>query len=205
MTSESRRLTTDLTLSEFFKDEIDLAIKAQALDASEEVGFYLVNLLQAYTKAERVPDLDEPLALKLERATFSPQNIRIKAFRHLGDVSLYLAGLFSASLRSRTIDVGYAIRMGSGAYAKVATLQRRRYQIGALAAMYLEMSEKFSELVEVLTQVRERHSLGADAMDLAEIYERWSRSKAPHLWERMSALGVLPSAEAYLMCNSKVQ
>jgi hypothetical protein len=186
-------------LAEFFKAEIELAFKDQNLQTSEEVGFYLVNLLQVFSKTEVVAmSLDEPLALLLHRAVFSEEDMRLAAYRHLGDISLYVAGLFSPSLRRRAVDVNYAICMGSGAYATVAGLVRtaRSLRSNVLTELYTEMSAKFSALVEVLTQISERTTLGADSPDLADLYQRWARTKGRHLIKRMQALGVFPGSQA---------
>ena len=197
MPFDSSELTTYRTLALYFKDHVDTAIRAQALEASEEVEFYLVNLLDDFAKTDTIRlSLDEPLALLLHDAVFKSTQDRVSAFRRLGDISLYLAGLFAPSLRRRSVDVNYAIRMGAGAYATVATLARYRAGVisGAIRPLYLEMSHKFADLVEVLAQIGEKTSLGADSPDLADIYERWARTKGPHLAKRMQELGVLPAA-----------
>lgn len=195
MPLKSSELTTHRTLAGYFKEEVDAAIEEQELEASDEVGFYLVNLLSAFTKTDTIRlSLDEPFAFLLSRAVFSDGTQRFRAYRRLGDISLYLAGLFAPCLRRRAVDVDYAIRMGSGAYSAVASLSRggARTRAKAIQPMYIELSDKFPALVEVLTQVCERTSLGADEPDLAELYERWNRTKGPHLSRRMQALGVLP-------------
>jgi hypothetical protein len=184
-------------LVEFFKEEVDLAYQEQRLETSQEVSFYLVNLLDTMTKGEALRVyLDEPLALLLHRAVFSHPGTQVSAYRLLGDVSLCLAGLFAPSLRRRAVDVPYAIGMGSGAYATVAVLTRPRGAISiasAIPVLYREMAEKFPALVEVLTQIGERHALGHDSPDVAELYERWARTKGPHLMARMRGHGVFPS------------
>lgn len=195
MTAESSSLTTSSTLAEFFKNEVDSALREQQLDASEEVGFYLVNLLAGFAEADRVREsITEPLALLLNRAVFAPDQNQLAAYKHLGDISLYVAGLFPPALKRRSVDVNYAIRMGSGAYSAVAALVTRRSRAvaSALQPMYTEMSAKFADLVEVLTQISERAQLGADSQDLAELYERFARTSGPHLAERMRAAGALP-------------
>lgn len=200
MSPKSRQLTTCLSLAEFFREEVDNAIRAQALEASIEVEFYLVNLLEAYSKTDSVRlGLDQPLALLLHRAVFSSQTHRLSAYRRLGDISLYLAGLFAPLLRRRSVDVNYAIGMGTAAYAAVATLVRSRTAnlSKAVQPLYLEMSEKFPALVEVLTQICERTDLGADSPELVELYERWARTQGPHLVARLQDLGVWPGNRVY--------
>jgi hypothetical protein len=128
---------------------------------------------------------------------FTDSHLRVAAYRQLGDVSLYLAGLFAPALRRRSVNVDYAIRMGSGAYACVATLTRgggSRLVSRGLTLLYAEMSEKFPALVEVLTQISESCGFGADAPDLAELYERFARTRAPHLLGSSAPRGVPGSA-----------
>ena len=195
MDDSSTGFTTHRSLGLFFKDQVENAIRAQQLEASEEVEFYLVNLLDAFSKTDTIRlSLDEPFALLLHKAVFSGGQEQMAAFRRLGDISLYVAGLFAPSLRRRSVDVNYAIRMGAGAYASVAALVRYRSNTVAksIHPMYVEMSHKFAGLVEVLTQVGEQTTLGADSPDLAELYERWSRTKGPHLAKRMQEIGVMP-------------
>jgi hypothetical protein len=197
MAAESSRLTTCRTAVEFFKDEVERAIRAQNLQASEDVSFYLVQLLDGFIKVdEGGVALDEPLAMLLHRATFTHAHLRVAAYRQLGDVSLYLAGLFTPALRRRSVDVGYAIRMGSGAYACVADLMRGGGGVRTLARgvtlLYAEMSEKFPALVEVLMQIGESCGFGADSPDLVDLYERFARTRAPYLLERLKRRGALP-------------
>jgi len=196
MQPKSSQLTRCSALAGFFKEEVDQALEEQQLDASEEVGFYLVNLLDEFAKTDAVgASLEEPLAMLLHRAVFEGRaQARMSAYRHLGDVSLYVAGLFSPLLRRRAVDIEYAIRMGASAYRTVAAMtnQRSTTVSRALQPMYVEMSDKFPALVEVLTQIGERTSLGADSPDLAELYERFARSSGPHLVKRMQAMGVMP-------------
>jgi len=198
MPTKSSRLKGCRTLAEFFKEEIDRALERQRLDASEEVGFYLVNLLDAFSKSDSVKRyLNEPLALLLHQAVFANPHNRVASYRLLGDVSLYIAGLFAPSLRRRAVDVDYAIKIGSSAYASVSSLTRvRAYRIGGrmIPVLYEEMSEKFPALVEVLTQISDRHALGCDSPDVAELYQRWMRTKGPHLLEQLTHKGALPGA-----------
>ncbi len=60
------------------------------------------------------------------------------------------------------------------------------------ANQYIEPAGKFANLVEVLTQIGERTTLGADSPDLAELYERFARCSGPHLLKRMKAIGAWP-------------
>jgi hypothetical protein len=200
MAAESSRLTTCRTAVEFFKGEVDRAIRRQNLRASEDVSFYLVQLLDGFTKLDgRGVALDEPLAMLLHRAMFTTAHQRVAAYRQLGDVSLYLAGLFAPALRRRSVNVEYAIRMGSGAYASVARLTRGagpRLVSRSLPLMYAEMSEKFPALVEVLTQISESCGFGMDSPDIVQLYERFARTRAPHLLERLKRKGALPGRDA---------
>jgi hypothetical protein len=194
---KSSRLTACRTVTEFFHSEVEQAFRAQNLRASEEVSFYVVNLLDTYHQAQRLgDDLDEPFVLLLDRAVNSNAQNSLISFLQLGDISLFIAGLFPPSLKRRSVDVGYAISMGSTAYMTAANLvvhNRGRQLVESLQALYVELSEKFNALVEVLNQIGERTHLLEESKSIEVLYERWLRNKGPHLVSRMQQLGAIPT------------
>ena len=193
---KSSRLTACRTVTEFFHSEVDHAFRAQHLKASEEVSFYIVNLLDTYHQSQRLgDDFEEPFVFMLERAVNSNAQNSLVSFLHLGDISLFIAGLFPPSLKRRAVDVDYAISMGSTAYMTAANLVvhgRRRQVVESLQALYVELSEKFKALVEALNQIGERTHLLEETQSIGALYERWLRNKGPHLVSRMQQLGAIP-------------
>ena len=112
---------------------------------------------------------------------------RAQALRRLGDTSLFVSGMFSESLSSSLVDVGYAIAMGSRAYDALGDVAERHGR-GA-RSLWDELSEKFSQLVEVLNEVSDR-TLSSSNAGLLRIYERWMRTGSARIATLLAEHGV---------------
>src|SRR5439155_13333156 len=96
-------------------------------------------------------------------------------------------GMFSDSLSSSLVDVGYAIAMGSRAYDALGEVAARHGR--AHRSLWDELSEKFSQLVEVLNEVSERTVASSNA-GLLRIYEKWMKTGSVRIATLLSEHGV---------------
>ena len=107
-------LTVVAQTQDFFRELLIEALGKQKVTAQPETEFYLVNLLNRFISTESLyasgPDgasKGGALALLLKEALEQPKPRQGALFKHLGDVSLYTAGFFQASLSRKLVDVDY--------------------------------------------------------------------------------------------------
>ncbi|MBA3382659.1 MAG: hypothetical protein H0T97_12475 [Actinobacteria bacterium] len=178
-------VTTHVSVDGFFHEVVTDALEATQLEASTETEYYLVSLLGDFAHA-RISD--EPLVMKLAGAQAASPGDRFKQLKEVGDTSLYVSGFFTESLDRKLVDTDYYIGLGSRAYAELSGRLG-----GSLTAVYSELSEKFPDFVEVLTEVRRRCDfVGADVVRL---YEEWLRTRDAWVERKLRAFGVLVDPE----------
>jgi hypothetical protein len=190
-------------LRAFFHESVDRAVQNQRVEADHGTVWYLANLLTDYSRSERVFDHTEegitlrPLALLYAQAVeASGERERRLALRRLGDLALFVAGLFSGTLARRMVDVDYCVRMGGSAYAYLYDRQDGTQRDGALAPVFYELSCQFQRFVEVLAEVGEQRRAATDDQDLLRLYAAWLRTRDPRLERRLRGLGIDPQAAA---------
>ncbi len=178
-------VTTHVSVDGFFHEVVTDALEATQLEASTETEYYLVSLLGDFAHA-RISD--EPLVMKLAGAQDASPGDRVKQLKEVGDTSLYVSGFFTESLGRKLVDTDYYIGLGSRAYAELSSRLG-----GSLTDVYRELSEKFPDFVEVLTEVRRRCDfIGADVVRL---YEEWLRTRDAWVERKLRAFGVLVDPE----------
>lgn len=197
--SSSPQVIASADLREFFQHSIDDALSRQGVNAAVETSYYLVNLLTAFLRAERLYDFNgerleiRPLALLYADALAerTPEQ-RNRVMRRLGDIALFISGVFAESLNRKLVDVDYYIAMGSTAYGYLSEAMRGTRRGDAFCEIFEELSSKFPEFVDVLAQVNERGSPGRPA-DVLRLYELWLRTGSRCALERLRELGIEPS------------
>ncbi len=173
---------------EYFKELVDGAIAHQRVAANELTTFYLVQLLADFLERRSDgPDDSEPLALQLAQALDSGGMRQRAGLKHIGDVSLFVSGFFSDSLRRKLVDVGYYASIGGFAYHTLS-----RYESHTLARVFAELGEKFPAFVDILTEVSERSSCTTDA-DLLRLYEKWLKTGSRRSGQLLLERGVVPN------------
>jgi len=171
---------------EYFKDLVDGALARQRISAGELTAFYVVQLLASFL--QRRADDDEPLALKLARALDSGGAEQRNSLKQIGDVSLFVSGFFSDSLRRKLVDVDYYSAIGGYAYSALS-----RYESDTFSPVFAELSENFGGFVDVLTEVSER-SCCASNTDLLRLYEKWVKTGSRRGGQLLVERGVVPNA-----------
>lgn len=174
------------SLTEFFHDAVDRALRNQRVAADEGVAAYLVNLLAAFTTTS--PG-DEPLGMKLASAQVAAPEDRLRALRDVGDTSLYMSGFFAESLQRRLVDVDYYISIGGSAYGQLARAYERRH--ASVGGVYDRLGHHFSDYVEVLAEVSQESSLGSPT-GVVQLYERWLKTGSDWAERRLRKSGVVP-------------
>src|SRR3989440_12733949 len=182
------------SIQDFSRELLTLALENQRARVQQEPELYLVNLLSGFLQTESLLVREEdgtlrrkPLALMLQEALDEEGVARARALRRLGDTSLFVSGMFSDSLSSSLVDVGYAIAMGSRAYDALGEVAARHGR--GERAVWDELAAKFSQLGEGLNEVSER-TLATSNAGLLRIYEKWIKTGSPRVATLLSERGV---------------
>jgi hypothetical protein len=170
---------------EYFKELVEAAMMRQRIVAGELTAFYVVQLLAGFLR-RRAED-DEPLALRLVRALESGGARQRATLREIGDVSLFVSGFFSDSLRRKVVDLDYYVHIGGYAYNALS-----RQEADTFSPVFAELADKFVDFVDVLSEVSERSSCASNT-DLLRLYERWLRIGSPRSGHLLVERGVVPN------------
>lgn len=183
---------------QFFHDAVAGALRNQGTRAEQETVYYLVNLLTGFIRAEsffeRTPEgmtlrpLAEIYADATQAQTAEERN---QALRRLGDVALFIAGLFPDSLSRKPVDVDYYVAMGGTAYGFLSELLRARPRGRTYSEIFSELSSKFQDFVDVLAEVGEHTHVGIDT-DVLRLYELWARTGSRRSARKLMELGIQP-------------
>lgn len=175
---------------EYFKELVEGAIEHQHVESDELTRFYVVNLLAGFVQPDegKTGFDDEPLALQLGRALQSGGASQRAGLRQVGDVSLFISGFFSESLKRKLVDLDYYIAMGGYAYEELS-----RQEPLHVSRIFAELAEKFSAFVDVLSEVSERSGISSNT-DLLRLYEKWVRTGSRRDGDRLVERGIVPNA-----------
>jgi hypothetical protein len=188
------KLLSAQSIHDFFRELLSLAMENQRARVQHATELYLANLLSGFLATESLLVREDdgslqrqPLALLLKEALEGEGPARTRALRRLGDTSLFVSGMFSDSLSASLVDVEYAIAMGARAYDALGEVAARHGR--GERSLWDELSEKFSQLVEVLNEVSER-TLASSNAGLLRIYEKWIKTGSPRVATLLSQHGV---------------
>jgi len=198
--ARSERLITKASLEEYFQASVSDALTNQKVKADAETVFYVVNLLTSFARAEKLFErTDDGIVMRslaslyAEAVEGATPEVRNRALRRLGDVALFISGVFSQSLNRRVVDVDYYVSMGGGAYGTLSETLRRTLGGQTMSEIFDELSRKFVSFVDVLGEVSENAHLGTDK-DVLRLYETWLRTGSRRAAKRLRAAGIQPSA-----------
>jgi hypothetical protein len=174
---------------EYFKELVEAALSRQNIDAGELTSYYVVRLLIDFLDRPSGDEADElPMALQFLRALERTGQHQRASLKQIGDVSLFVSGFFSDSLRRKLVDVDYYISIGGSAYGALS-----RQRDDTFSQVFAELAGKFVAFVDVLSEVSERSSLTSNT-DLLRLYERWLKTGSPRSGQLLAEQGVVPNA-----------
>ncbi len=189
---------TTSNLQTFFHESVSRAISNQRVEAEEATICYLVNLLTSFSRSENFFEDTgngrglRPLANLYALAVEShSETERKRVLQRLGDVALFVSGLFANSFRRRLVDIDYYIAMGGGAYASLFETSKANVRDKALGAIFQQLAVHFARFVDVLAEVGEM-ALGAHSHDLLRMYEIWEKTGSPRLEHKLRKFGMSP-------------
>lgn len=200
MNRDSRRLEViaATNVQSYFHQSLNTALHNNHVNAEEETVGYLVRLLCNFMRSEQLFDAGEdglrikPLAFHYADAVHgTSRQDRHRALQRLGDVALFIAGLFADSLERKLVDIDYYIAMGGHAYGYLANNEHR----AVLIQVFSELSEKFVSFVDVLAEIGDQSHMQRDA-NIMRLYEIWLKTGSARAARRLRAVGIEPNAAA---------
>lgn len=183
---------------ELFKELVEEALAHQNVDTTEASAFYLVHLLDAFIRPDRLfanAELEpgQALAEIYCQAVTSEGMQRFARLKLAADLALFLSGFLAESLNRQLCGADYYVRLGGAAYGSVAVLCHHRPS----ATLFDEMSKKFLAFADVLSEVSETCAL-ADTNNLLRLYSRWQETGSPRSAAVLRKHGILvvPGSQA---------
>src|SRR5689334_22850345 len=179
-------IQTVSNLKEFFRDALHDALSHQHVAVEDQTEHYVVNLLTLFSDADALFERDarDPE----QRSRLKPLVVR------LGDVSLFIAGFFSAGFTRKLVDIDYHIAMGGRAYGTLAENcgpARGR----TLRQVFAELAAKFTPMVDALNEISESSYQHSDR-DRLRLYELWVKTGSERSRTLLRKLGVEPAPAA---------
>src|SRR2546430_5745704 len=130
------RVVTATILAEFFRDALHGALADQRLEVDERTERYVVDMLTLFARAERLYQANadrplKPLALMLADALEATSVAgRELALQRLGDISLFMAGLFARRVSRPPLRLRHPHPAGGPARGAPPRAPQRRRKAG---------------------------------------------------------------------------
>jgi len=190
------------SISTYFHEVVQDAIKARHVEATNGATSYLVGLLSDYARPDEKAGeaLARPLAFLLSEAMQTPSPAeRFDKLRALGDGVLYTCGFFGDHFEARGVDQSYVIGIGTTAYGAAASILQvpatvTRDKPGPRLDIYRELADNFRAFVSVLIEIADRTITAGvqGSKDLVRVYERWLKTGSEGLAQALAAHGLVP-------------
>jgi hypothetical protein len=193
----SHAITVSPSMTRFFQEVVEEALRARNVEATEAASSYVVGLLCefAHPSEQTESTFNQPLTFLLRDALESTGAERFRRLRSLGDGVLYGVGFFGGHIELKGIDRGYVVGVGSTAYHQAAAMLRLNARIGQGPDVLSELAEKFDRFVGVLNDVADG-ALASGARDersVIRLYERWLKTGSSRLADELGARGLVPT------------
>jgi hypothetical protein len=194
-----------VSLKEFFRDALHDALSHQRVAVDDQTEHYVVNLLTLFSDADALFEREagpleqrsklKPLALMLGEALEAPTHeARFRGLQRLGDVSLFIAGFFSAGFARKLVDIDYHIAMGGRAYGTLAE-NCGPARGKTLRQVFAELAAKFTPMVDALNEISESSYQHTDR-DRLRLYEMWVKTGSERSRSLLRKLGIEPAPAA---------
>ena len=194
---DSTRIIAAGNVRNYFHDSVTSAAANQNVDANDRTIDYVVDVLVTFMRSDRLfeptPDGHQlkPLAmLYFQALEAQSQSARNRSLQRLGDVALFIAGLFSDSLNRKLVDIDYYIAMGGNAYGFLADNLHIDAHPGE-RDVFEELADKFVSFVDVLMEVSEQ-ARPACQSDILKLYDLWLKTGSRRAHGQLRNLGILP-------------
>lgn len=182
LTNPDRELIETTSLKAFFHDEINGVLDRRHPSLSEDARAYTVNLLYQFSRSDRFFEWYEqridlrPLAMLYGEAVQTQSlHERRQMLRRLGDIALFMAGVFGPSLERKPVGLDYYINMGGGAYDWLSESLAASGEKSLRWQIFHELAENFAQMVRALDEFAASSGLRGDP-DRIALDEAWRDS-----------------------------
>lgn len=183
---------------EYFQEKVLEARSTLKVELTDDVQFYIVNLLASYVALQPPGDLNnsqdsaffaKPLAFMLRDACEAPDAQKPGLYRALGDTSLYITGFFQDFFNRKTFAIDYYISLGRTGYEQAAKCLAAGRPEGASRETLTSLANNFIQAVDVVAEVSEQ-ARGKGPVDILNVYDRWTRSQSQRLRRILADEGI---------------
>ncbi len=185
------------SLQNYFHDYLHSSLRKHNVQATDYTIIYLANLLNNFSRSENFVDVCEgrsphkPLALHYSDALNSDtKHERDLALRRLGDITLFICGIFADSLNTKAVDVDYYVAMGGSAYSHLSESNTINIYDSSLNEVFYELANKFVDFADVLSDINENQN--QLNKNLLRTYEIWLRTGSKRAHKILIESGVQP-------------
>lgn len=176
------------TLTEFFRDLLQTAMRSQEVKSSELTEFYLVGLLEQFARPGTEWN-DRPLALEYLESFHSSQPHRYAKLKRVGDTALFTSGIFMEHLERQLVSANYYMSLGTIAYQHLATIPQP--QAEARKDVFAEIADRFPEFVRVLSEISFEQLFRSNER-LVRVYTRWLHTRGRQDAQWLLRHGIIP-------------
>lgn len=186
------------SISSYFNDVVEDAMKARRVEATEMATRYIVELLADFARPDVMAGraLDRPVTFLLDEAVHTAEpGERFDRLRALGDGVLYSCGFFGDHFEARGVEQSYLVGIGSVAYGGASSMLRVTAEDAARRLdIYRELADKFASFVGVLAEISDATAAMsvAGSRDLLKVYERWLKTGSDRLAQALTSHGLVP-------------
>jgi hypothetical protein len=192
---ESEFLETQ-DIRSFFSESLVNQIGRRNMEVRDDTVAYLTNLLTTFVRSDQFyewtpqgPTLT-PLALMYGEVVNTPSSIqKQKMLQRLGDVALFIAGLFAESFQRKCYDVDYYIGMGGAAYGTLSESMECQTTGRMHSQIFAELSCSFADFVQVLGEIVDSAD-PQDDKDVFKLYQMWMRTGSERAARKLERAGV---------------
>ena len=176
-----------MELRRTFSSLLDEALFEEGLVLSSLTKQYVIDLLVRFVDRDELHQFERGergapvLTWLYERAQSGSRSERAVAYRHLGDVALFVGGFFNDHIENSSVGTGYYIDMGRAGYDSV-------YRILGNPVM-IEMVKGFPSLLEAFIHIGgSKHS-----HELDRLFDRYEKNPSSGLlFQRFRDHRVIP-------------
>lgn len=171
---------------EFFIKALTQAYQKYPIANEFLVKPYLAQMLSKFLLSDNLlwGDQVRPYLFELLiSAQSAPRTEQKNKYQYLGDVALFMGGVFPASLRRSLVGLDYYIDMGGAAYLQTAALETN-------SQLFLSLGQNFSAHLDLLGEVFEGNP--SSWADLLQLLENYNINSSPRALKKLQALGVNP-------------
>lgn len=182
---------------DFFYQEVKKAQKKQSIQLTENVEFYLVQLMCDFIRVNEQNCFDECLVILLKKALESLPNEKIALYKKLADTSLYFCGFYQDYFANKSFDIKYYVSMGESAYLALSQLMtgKKTTYHTTMSQIYKEMSESFLHSIDILLCISEQTNQSKHARSILNIYDAWINTESEKLARDLLDRGIIPLPE----------